>query len=152
MYTEFLKKLIPSLKEDGFKIYLETNGTLPDKLRQIIGLVDIVAMDFKLPSSTKDKPYWEEHLEFLKIASAKKVFVKAVVSADTKKTDIEQAIILVKKVDAGIPFIIQPATAVRPTDKPIPENKLREFFDTALKNDIKDPRIVPQMHKALGIK
>jgi 7-cyano-7-deazaguanine synthase len=152
MYTEFLKKLLPSLKEAGFKIYLETNGTLPDKLRQIIGLVDIVAMDFKLPSATKDEAYWEEHLEFLKIASTKKVLVKAVVSADTEKSDIEQAIILIKKVDVKIPFIIQPATVVKTTDKVIPENKLREFFNTALKNDIKNSRIIPQTHKILGVK
>lgn len=152
MYTEFLRKLLPSLKESGFKIYLETNGTLPDKLREIISLVDIVAMDFKLPSSTKDRGCWEEHAEFLKIASAKKVFVKAIVTSDTKESDMERAIVLIKKAGTGIPFIIQPAAPVKKIDNPVSEKRLMEFFDMARKNNIKDLRIVPQMHKMLGIK
>lgn len=152
VYAEFLKKLLPSLKEEGFKVYLETNGTLPDKLRDVIDLVDIVAMDFKLPSSTNGKPYWEEHEKFLKIASKKKVFVKAVVTADTKKSDIEEAITLIKKIDAKIPFIIQPATPVKDMDKVISQNRLQEFFDLTLKGGIKDSRIIPQVHKIMGIK
>lgn len=152
MYTEFLKKLLPCLKEAGFKTYLETNGTLPGKLSEVIDLVDIVAMDFKLPSSTKDRIYWEEHTKFLKIASTKKVFVKAVITSDTKKSDIERAIALIKKINAKVPFIIQPVTPVKKTDKAVPEKRLLEFFDMTLKNDIKDSRIIPQTHKALGIR
>jgi organic radical activating enzyme len=109
-------------------------------------------MDFKLPSSTKDKIYWEEHTKFLKIASTKKVFVKAVITSDTKKSDIERAITLIKKINAKIPFIIQPVTPVKKTDKAVPEKRLLEFFDMILKNDIKDSRIIPQTHKALGIR
>jgi len=152
MYTEFLKKLIPSLKETGLKIYLETNGTLPEKLREIIDLVDIVAMDFKLPSSTKNRSYWKDHLEFLKIASRKKVFVKVVVTPDTKKSDIEQAIALVKKVDAKIPFVIQPASPVKKIDKAVPSRRLKEFFDVSLKNGVKDTHVMPQMHKIVRVR
>ena len=149
--TAFLKELLPLLKKSGFKIYLETNGTLPDSIREIIDFVDIVAMDFKLPSSTGGSPYWKEHLEFLKVASAKKVFVKAVVTPDTKKSDLGRAILLIKKIDVNIPFIIQPATPVKKSDKIVPENRLREFLDVAAGNDIK-ARIVPQMHKLLGVR
>lgn len=152
MYAEFLKKLLPALKELGFKIYLETNGTLPEKLREVIGLVDIVAMDFKLPSATKEKPYWTQHQEFLKIASGKKVFVKVVVTNETSKSDIEQAIDLIKKVDRRMPFIIQPATPVKKTDKAVSEDRLREFLDLTLTKNIKNPKIMPQMHKMWGVK
>jgi len=53
-------------KDRHFKLYLETNGTLPHELSMIIDLVDIVAMDFKLPSSTGGKAYWREHADFLR--------------------------------------------------------------------------------------
>lgn len=152
MYAEFLKRLLPSLKELGFKIYLETNGTLPEKLSQVIDLVDIVAMDFKLPSSTKDRSYWDEHREFLKIASRKKVFVKVVVTTETRKSDIEQAINLIKKADSKMPFIIQPATPVKKTDKVISEDRLREFLELTLAKDIKHTKIIPQVHKILGVR
>ena len=52
MYSEFLKSFLPILKKAGFKSYLETNGTLPNDLESVIDFIDIVAMDFKLPSST----------------------------------------------------------------------------------------------------
>jgi len=50
---EFLKKI----KELGFKIKIDTNGSFPDKLREIIQaeLVDYIAMDIK---SSKNKYNW----------------------------------------------------------------------------------------------
>jgi len=152
IYAEFLKEFLPLLKEKGFKVYLETNGTLPEKLKQVIGLVDIVAMDFKLPSSTKRRGYWKEHAKFLRIASAKKVFVKAVVTAGTRSGEMKHAIALLRNVDAGIPFIIQPATPVRRSDGIVAQTRLHDLFELASKSGIRDPRIIPQVHKVLGIR
>lgn len=152
IYAEFLRKLLPSIKELGLMTYLETNGTLPDKLKKVINFVDIVAMDFKLPSAAKTKPCWDEHVEFLRIAAAKKVFVKAVVTPDTDPADVEKTIESIKKVSVRIPLIIQPATPVRKTDKAISQDILREFTEMAIKKGIKDSRAIPQLHKILGIK
>lgn len=152
VYAEFLKSFLPLLKKEGFKSYLETNGTLPDELEGVIDLIDIVAMDFKLPSSTGSRAYWKEHLEFLKIAVRKKVFVKSVVTTDTKKEDVEEAVRLIRGVNKKIPFIMQPATAVKDFDKKPGENRLLEFLDIALKNEVENSRVIPQMHKILGVK
>lgn len=152
VYTEFLKVFLPILKKNGFLSYLETNGTLPDELEKIIEFTDIVAMDFKLPSSTGGREYWKEHLEFLKIAVRKKVFVKAVVTTDTNKDDIEKASSLIRQVKRSIPFIIQPATPVKKSDNKVGENRLLEFLDIASKNEIENSRVLPQLHKMLGIK
>ena len=152
IYAEFLKSILPLLKKAGFKSYLETNGTLPDELEGVIDLIDIVAMDFKLPSSTGDRAYWKEHLEFLKIAARKKVFVKSVITTDTKKEDIEEAARLITTVNRKIPFIMQPAMPVKNFDKRPGGNRLLEFLDIALKNEVENSRVMPQMHKMLGIK
>lgn len=152
MHAEFLKSFLPLLKKSGFKSYLETNGTLPNELENVIDLIDIVAMDFKLPSSTGERAYWKEHLEFLKIAARKKVFVKSVVTTDTKKEDVEEAVKLIRGVNKKIPFIMQPATPVKNFDKMPGENRLLEFLDIALKNEVENSRIIPQMHKILGVK
>jgi len=151
VYAEFLNSFLPILKKEGFKAYLETNGTLPNELEGVIDLIDIVAMDFKLPSSTGGRAYWKEHLEFLKIAVRKKVFVKSVVTTDTKKEDVEEAVRLIKTVNKKIPFIIQPATPVKNFDKRPGENRLLEFLDIALKEKIENSRVIPQMHKILGV-
>ncbi|MCX5668219.1 MAG: 7-carboxy-7-deazaguanine synthase QueE [Candidatus Omnitrophica bacterium] len=152
VYAEFLKSTLPLLKKAGFKSYLETNGTLPDSLESVIDFIDIVAMDFKLPSSTGGRAYWKEHLEFLKIAARKKVFVKSVVTTDTKKEDIEKAVRLIRTVNKKIPFIMQPATPVKDFDKRPGENRLLEFLDIALKEKIENSRVIPQVHKILGVK
>ena len=153
IYAEFLMEFLSLLKKNRLKSYLETNGTLPDALRKVIELVDIIAMDIKLPSSTGEKGYWREHREFLKIAAKKKVFVKAVITPDTLKGDVEEASELVKKIDAKVPFILQPATPTRPGDMMVGSETLLRFLDIASKTSaLVTTRIIPQVHKILNVK
>ncbi|MBN2288424.1 MAG: anaerobic ribonucleoside-triphosphate reductase activating protein [Candidatus Glassbacteria bacterium] len=44
-----LSELILWLKKLGFKVKLDTNGTLPEVLGEVLPLVDYVAMDYKAP-------------------------------------------------------------------------------------------------------
>lgn len=152
LYVEFLKDFLKLLKRERMKSYLETNGTLPGELFKIIELIDIIAMDFKLPSSTGEKAYWHEHQEFLKLAVRGKVFVKAVVTPSTKREDVEKAVSVVKKMGRNIPFILQPATPARDVDKRIDNAVLLGFLDIASRNDLETVRIIPQVHKMLGVK
>ena len=153
LYAEFLKAFLRIVKKNrSLKSYLETNGTLPYELTKVIDFVDIIAMDFKLPSSTGERPFWSEHLEFLRIASKKKVFVKAVITAETTKDDIGKAIEMVKSVKGNIPFVLQPATLVRPHDKEVNKELLLHFLEMGLKNDLANIRVIPQVHKILNVK
>ncbi len=153
LYWDFLKSFLKTMKRTrGFKSYLETNGTLPHELSKIIDLVDIVAMDFKLPSSTGEREYWHEHADFLKIALKKKVFIKAVVTSDTHLEDIEKAVGLIKKTGKNVPFIIQPASPVEVSDKTIGREKLIEFLEIGSRNDVNNMRVIPQIHKILKVK
>ena len=153
LYWDFLKIFLKTFKKNrNFRSYLETNGTLPHELSKIIDLVDIVAMDFKLPSSTGERSYWHEHADFLRIASRKKVFVKAVVTPNTENEDIEKAIQLIKKSDKKIPFILQPASPVKPGDRRVEAEKLLGFLDVGSRNNINNMRVIPQIHKILKVK
>jgi len=152
VYSEFLKTFLKLLKKEGMTTYLETNGTLPRELDKVIDLVDIVSMDFKLPSSTGEKPFWDEHLEFLRIASWKKAFVKTVVNENTTKADIVRAAELVKKIKGNIPFVIQPASPLKREDKVLGNDTLMKFVEIGLKHNIDNIRVIPQMHKKMGVK
>jgi organic radical activating enzyme len=152
LHTPFLKYFLPLLKSDNHKVYLETNGTLPSNLRDVIASVDIIAMDFKLPSSTEDRAYWNEHLEFLKVAFQKRVFVKAVITPATMESDIKKVSELIEKVDRNIPLILQPATPVKRRDRAVAINRLVELMETASGGKLENIRIVPQIHKLLKVK
>ena len=152
LYADFLRIFLRLLKTEKFKVYLETNGTLPGELELVLNLVDIIAMDFKLPSSTGGQDCWREHVEFLKIASKKKVFVKAVITPDTDEKDIIKASEVMKKVNKDIPFILQPATPVKQGDKAVDKAVLMKFVDIWTHSGLDNIRVIPQMHKILDIK
>jgi len=148
LQADFLKEILPVLKQRQMKIYLETNGVLKDSLLKIVDYVDIISMDIKLPSSTGIAPCWDAHSEFLKEASRKNVFTKSVVTAQTLLSDIEMAISIVETVDKNIPFIIQPVSYNGNIEK---VDLLDSFFDSA-KKALNDVRIIPQVHKILGVR
>ena len=152
MYTDYLKVFLKLLRKEGLKAYLETNGTLPDELGEVIDLVDIIAMDFKLPSSTGLGPYWDEHTSFLKIAVKKNVFVKIVVAPSTTRDDIERSVAIIKDLKKDVPLIIQPVTPKKPHEKHIDSGRLLEFLEIGAKNHIAGMRVIPQIHKMLGVK
>jgi len=152
LYAEFLKIFLKAVKKERMITYLETNGTLPRELDKVIDLIDIVAMDIKVPSSTGERDFWKEHLEFLRIASWKKVFVKIIVTGDTKTGDILKAVTMVNKIKNNIPIVIQPASPTKKDIAAITNDKLMEFMKIGLKHNAENIRVIPQMHKILGIK
>ena len=139
--VDFLRAFAEDARERGFRIHLETNGTLPNELKKVIEHVDVVAMDMKLPSETKCGEFWEEHTQFLRTASAKEVFVKVVCSKDTPIDEILKCEEIIRKVNPKAPLIIQPMSGCVPDISKIAD---------ALKY-IK-PRFIPQCHKILGVR
>lgn len=148
LYPSLIKELAFLIKGTRRGIYLETNGTLPDSLAEVIRLIDIVAMDVKMPGSVGNAPLWEEHSRFLKIASAKKTFVKVIAGENTRLEEIKMAAELIKSTAPGITLVIQPVS-VRGEINKIPAARLLELQQTALEI-IADVRVIPQMHKIMG--
>ncbi|MDP2921730.1 MAG: 7-carboxy-7-deazaguanine synthase QueE [Candidatus Omnitrophota bacterium] len=148
LYADFLKQVLPELKKKGFVIYLETNGTLKNKLLEIMDFLDIISMDIKLPSSTKDRPLWKEHRDFLKEAAKKEVFVKSVIAKDTLLQDIKKAVAIIAGVNKRIFFILQPVTIGDKIQKIKSYKRFMEESGAKLDN----VRFIPQAHKILGVK
>lgn len=144
---DFLEELLSRLKQQDKKVYLETNGTLASNLGRVIKFVDIVAMDFKLPSSTCGGDFWPQHRQFLRAAKEKNVFVKAVITRNTLMDDIYKAIEVIKEIDSGTPFILQPCNP----DESLLKDKLEYLSAVCASNGIK-AKVIPPMHKALGVR
>ena len=148
LQTEFLKEIMAILKVYKTRVYLETNGTLPDALKEVIDDVDIVSMDIKLPSSTGCAGYWDEHVEFLRVAWGKDVFIKTVISSGTTMEDMVRAVEMISKGDPAIPLFLQPNYFDNNSGV---IHKCREFQQYAL-NYLSDVRVIPQIHKFLNIR
>lgn len=149
LQSDFLNEVLNRVKQEGYKTYLETNGTLPVELRQVIDNVDIVAMDIKLPSSMGSKrSFWNEHKEFLKIANRSEVFIKAVISLSTTDEDVLKMAELLKKLQYKGAIVLQPNSF---DDELLLIEKLDGFKNTCQKY-ADSVRIIPQMHKLMGVK
>jgi organic radical activating enzyme len=148
LQKDFLKGFCHSLHQEGKKIYLDTNGTLPDALAEIIKDIDTIAMDIKLPSSTQQKAFWTQHKEFLKAASQKEVFVKAVISLNTREEEAIKAAKLVAAIGPEILFILQPN--YHDMKKGIIAKCLG--FQKSCAKILKDVRILPQVHKFMKLR
>src|SRR3989338_1721852 len=147
LQKDFIKKLLPLMRKKRMTSYLETNGVCYDELKTIIDEIDIISMDIKMPSSTKLKSYWEEHKKFLKVASAKEVFIKAVVSSDTDQKDMERTTELIAEVNPQLEFIIQLNTFELKNGV---MKKCLEFHEYCLKY-LPNARVLPQVHKFMKL-
>lgn len=145
--VSFLQELLPRLKREKKIVYLETNGVLPEAAEKIIDYIDIVAMDFKLPSSTELEDFWYEHREFLRLVRKKDVFIKAVITPATHINDISLALSIIKDARPNTLFVLQPA---HPYENQLQEKLLR-FVVFARQHSV-PVCIMRQLHKQLGIK
>lgn len=149
MQVDFMAQLIPLLKKAKIPVYLETSGVLYQALGQVIGGIDIVAMDIKLPSSTGQRAFWKEHEQFLTLARKHKkhVFVKAVISSQTSRKDIVCAVKLLKQIDSQLLFILQPNTF----DLEHGVVEKCDHFQRLCFESLPNTRVMPQMHKFMKI-
>ncbi len=146
---EFIKALAPRLKKAGLRLHLETNGALPEALAGTARLLDVIAMDIKLPSSTGGKALWAAHGRFLAVAP-EKTFVKVVLTSKSKMPDFARAVRLAAGKAPGAPFFLQPASPRRGV-KPPSQKFLREACCLAAAA-LKKVRVLPQQHPLWGVK
>ena len=148
LQKDFLKEILQLTAKGGYKNYLETNGTLPGELEAVIDYLDFVAMDLKLPSSAEMGNLWGFHRKFLKIASKKEVFLKAIICASTKEEDLREALNLIKELNRSAILVLQPNSQDNPLQM---KDKLDNFKGICTAENI-TVCIIPQMHKILSVK
>lgn len=146
IWAEFLVEFLPMLKN---KIYLETNSTLKNSLEKIIDFVDVISADIKLPSSTGAESSFAFHDEFFKTAQKynKDIFAKIVFDENILDDEISHCIKLAEKY--SLPLILQPKTV---EDKvSVEQEVLFDVHSRFLAHHL-NTRIIPQVHKFLGVR
>jgi organic radical activating enzyme len=148
LQKSFLKEILKLTYKDNFKNYLETNGTLPEALKDVIEYIHIVAMDLKLPSSTGLSNFWDAHRLFLEIASKKEVFIKMVICESTKEEDLVDGLRLINEVAKYSILILQPDSGASSVAL---DKKLAGFKDICRREKI-TTCVIPQVHMIAGVK
>lgn len=165
LYQNFLAPLLIRLKALDYKIFLETNGILWQALESLVGGCDVIAMDLKPASVTKEKSFLGEHRKFLEIARAKEVFIKIILSEEIDLQEFQSLIKLVQEVAPQTPVILQPLSAPRVVSgHPAPfgveregheDPELMQFLGELQRlaaRRIPDVRIMPRLHRILKIR
>lgn len=145
LQVSFLRAWLPTVRS-SFSIYLETSGIHPDAMMSIRDLVDVVSLDFKLPSATGLRPFWDEHRQFLYATRGRKYFVKVVVTNDTTRSDIMTSVEIIAGFDRSILLVIQPAGGPF-----APASAVLMDFQVAALGILEDVRVIPQTHKILNV-
>lgn len=145
LHASFLEEWLPEVR-GVFTVYLETSGIHHDAMEKVRDLVDVVSVDFKLPSATGLRPFWDEHRMFLSAVRGKKHFVKVVVTRDTKADELLASARIIAGCEPSTPLVIQPAGGPLAPDSA----DLIAFQDAAL-GIIKDVRVIPQVHTMLNL-
>jgi 7-carboxy-7-deazaguanine synthase len=140
---EWLPDVLPILP-----VFLETNGTLPMQLVKVLPFLEWISMDIKGAAATGSPTPWEEHADFMKLASARLCQVKLVVDVGTSETELLTAARLVNRYAPDVPFILQPRTLAR---GPALGGAALLRMQQIVAEEHRDVRIIPQIHSWLGV-
>lgn len=147
--SNMLKEWLPELRHK-LPIHLETNGTMHLALETVVQHLDYISMDMKLPSTSGcTDNLWGLHRLFLKTAQGTDVSVKLVVGNESTRDEILEACDIITSVDRNIPLFLQPVTLAGGTVgiTAVALLHLQGIASARLPN----VRVIPQMHKLLGV-
>lgn len=152
LYADFLSPLCAALKKRKFRILLETSGVLWRQLSRVFNACDIIAMDLKLPSVTRQKEFLEEHRKFLDLAKTKEIYIKVVVSRNMNLREYDKHLRMVAQVAPHTPVFLQPMSSGK---RVYPDPALMRFLDKLQRTGAKrlpDVRVGVQLHKLMNIR
>ena len=112
----------------------------------------IVSLDLKCPSNTGERARWDEHAACLEaaVAAGRDVYVKMPVDEGTLAEEVEHGARLVAAVHPAVPLFLTPLTLPHGTDFTISAATLERLHAVASRRH-PDVRVMPQLHKVLGI-
>ena len=136
----------------GVPVLLETAGILPARLARVLPHVTIVSLDFKCPSNTGERARWDEHEACLAaaVAAGRDVYVKMPVDGATAADEVERGARLLARVAPAVPLFLTPLTEPETPRLTIDVHGLERLHAVASRH-VADVRVLPQLHKVLGI-
>lgn len=150
LYWAFLEQLLPHV-QNHLPTYLETSGTQPEFVEPLLPWLNMVAMDIKLPSATKEPAQFENHALFYKTVESTpdvRCFIKLIFNQNSTIEELEWVSKIVT--NRKTPIILQPETELETGRlKFNPEHLIQ--LERYLALQFEDVRVIPQTHKLLNV-
>lgn len=137
----------------GLRVHVETGGHRPGAVRHVLDLVDEVTPDLKLASACGAPTPWEAHGETYRLlaAAGKALAVKAVVCATTPEDEVRAAAAFAAERLPEVPLVLQPVTLI--AGGPAAPSVSHLFrLHAAAGSAHPDVRVIPQVHRSLGVR
>jgi len=152
LYPDFVAELGHELRVRGRALHLETAALHPNAMRAALVAVDHVSADYKLPGTLERGDVRDQNLACLELAAASDVTVdaKIVVTPAVTRDDIADALEHLSDLRAHVTLILQPVTPFGAVTAAPSSDELSEFAAMAEARSF-EVRVVPQLHKALGL-
>ncbi len=150
MQADKLSELVGGLKENNFRIHLETNAMLARSLGKCAQYLDAISMDIKLDSVDRQAIPIEKHVNFarkaLELNPGVHLYLKVVVGPDTSASELCDAISKLSPIEEITDIYLQPVTPFGLVTTTISPRDLLALQDRAL---AVTPlvRVLPQVHK-----
>jgi len=146
------------------RVHLETAGAHPLALEQVLDAVDHVSLDLKLPAdldapfelagasepAPRDSAEWAvARARTLELVRGRDAAAKLIVAGGRVPADYRALLDDVASIAPELPLYVQPVTPVNGVAAPAPE-LLLALVEAALERGLA-ARVVPQIHRALGL-
>lgn len=153
-----LRALAERVRSAEPAFWLETHGLRSAALEQVIDWVDVISMDWKLPSDVSrvgakvGLSFDDEHEVFLRVARrAPECTVTIVVTGKTHDEEWDAACARIASVDPETPLIVQPVTPTQRVSEGPEIARLFALQRRAMRH-LREVRVIPQMHPILGVR
>jgi len=139
-------------RETDTPVLLETAGILPARLRRVLPWVRWVSLDFKCPSNTGEAARWDEHAACVRetLAAGRELYVKMPVDDDTDADEVARGASLLSSLAPAVPLLLTPLTEPSGVRMTAGQATLDRLHAVASRIHA-DVRVLPQMHKVLGV-
>ena len=129
-------------------VYLETNGTLPEALAEVLAHITWISMDLKLAQLTGEPTPWAAHAAFLQVAGRKTLQIKVVIDATVSATELVDAAAFIQRHAPDVPLILQPRTVA---GRPVMIGRQLLSLQVAAAHNHLNTLVIPQLHPLLAI-
>jgi len=134
----------------GVPALLETDANLPDALKVVIEDIDILSLDWKLPSATGEPATYDAHRRCLELSAGRECYVKAVFTGETPVEEVLLAARAVAELRPEALLVLQPCTPFGRVREGPPAHHVSRLLREVSRVHA-NVRVLPQMHKMIGL-